>query len=1118
MSVDRTRLRVRGAPLPRPVDEHHDPTQSARSVVIVHVQANDREQPERAVAVELLDGAPLDIVGSDLSGDLLEARAWAARQLVPSFPGTRITPTVLDLAQLVRFFVRRCADRSAVFAAFDVPWTVGRLSANARRPKAGTGLSLGLVGCGWSHRETGKWMDSDYYSRLRVDPREGEDGGAFARWIPSRSRRKSKRPAAGPIIDLKVFGAALGHDVESPAALATGLGVPWPSFPASLDRLLVEGLALAECYRRLVTELGEIAPGLAPQSCWSAGSAITHGLQEAGMRSPAETTASLPAAAIGGAAASFHGASTSALLVGHLTTMALADLNATYPAMFSLLGLTPHLSADHFESVPVDPAEVTELLCASGLRGRLDDRSFWRSLGSLFVVVEPHGQSALPCQRQADDRWRSVVVPLDLSGGALPFQACDLIRSALDGGLDKIVRAFRVEAAGVAEGLEPVRLPSGASVDLTREDYGQALITERELASAGAAMCGHNRVTFAKGLAVSGAWGIFARVDRRQSRTPVDAWAVGPFGDVLSAMTNRPDLAGPRTLWHLAAAMPAACRAIVGIACQDIEHDLGGSIAAIAVDSIAVPAALDGRLEACAGGPQRLRDGTEAIRLASSEALGSVLSRFDRLLYPDGGAAWKIEHDTLARPTAGLVVGVNKLLLGRACEGGWTLVRSSDTGLGDHFLDPTGTGARLDDGRTTWSAELEERLLADVAGRGNGASMRVPPDLPPWASLPALRPGRASSLDDLRRLRRQLGDETVMPFARYVTVDTGSAAAPICLGSGRDPAAWRSWRFARAGAPCQVAVPDEHGDLLVSDGAGPIVVGRRVKDVLRPWLAEHDPTTGGPARGLRHVLPVQSHPALVEVVGRSGEAAGEVAADDPLVFSAGDRGSLLAEAGALASGAELARRTGLRPRTAQRVVAGDVVPSEETIGRLAATEPVEDRPCTGCGTPLSGRTNRRWCTEQCRARSARERRAGESSTPDTTDLAVLLGRHFAIDTVPMSRHPSFLRAAAEVLRHMDVASAVERVLGYGSLNGATDAARVLTARLGWVSDDVRIRAELAAKDGAEEQARRAIAETQHRELLSGLVEQGELTEQEAVEELARRGYGVPSPVDERSLR
>jgi hypothetical protein len=991
--TDLVRLRVRAGIVPRPVQEPPaKPSKPSRRTVLVHVRADENERLVSAVAVEALDGVPVLVVaGVSDKAVRADAEAWAIKRNTGAKSG--MAPVgIASHDKLGRFVAKKCGTKRASFVAFETPWTLGRLCADVRKARSG-GMSVCLVGCGWPNRQSGQWQDSDFYSRVGIVSRGGEDAGAFCRWIPSRKRRKADR--GGPFVGLNVLGGALGYDAESPQTLATSAGIAWPERDNPLDQLVDEALALVKCYRRLVADLAEATPGLSPQACWSAGSIIVHGLKQAGVPQAALTTATLSPEAVGASAASFHGGLPEALLVGYATQMALADLNWTYPTMLSLLGLTPHLSAEHFEDVPADVAEVEELFRCNGLRDRLDDRAFYRSIGNLFVVVEPHGEADLPCQRQVGGgRHRFVVAPLDLSGGAVPVHACHLIGPGLAGHLPHFVTAFRVEPIGIAPDLRPLRLPSGATVDLTTGDYGQALIDERRKAEAiRDPLVRDRRVALAKSFAVSGGWGVFARVDRQRPK-PVESvrtgrdgkerrvWtyprtetvlAYGLDGEELSIETERPDVPGPFTLWHMAAAIPAACTSEIAIVRHDIENAYCGTVAVVATDSIGVPVSRDGGLVPCPGGPHRLPDGREAIRALTPDELLSVLTSRDKVLHPNGGSAWKIECDSLDKPTVGFVAGVNKLLLGRKERGRFRLVRSSDTGLGDHYLDPTGTGVRLEDGRMAWPARLQEAFLSDVQVRGNEALLRIPPGLPEWAYRPALRPGRASTLEELRLLRRQLLDPTIGPFTRYAIAPIRGEHPPVCLGTGRDPATWQSWAWMQ-GKQCRIAVRDRTGNLVRSEGRGTVFEVDTHRQVFRGWLTEHD-VTGGPKRGLRRVEPVRSHPALVDPVGRSGELAGERPEDDPIVFPSAAPASLLAELSRL-SGAQIAQHSGLPPRTAQRLVSGSVKPFPTTVDLAVAavidlvpTRCAAGNECrhaeAGLGAVLD-RRHRRWCSESCR--------------------------------------------------------------------------------------------------------------------------------------------------------
>ncbi len=964
--TDLAHLRLRVAPEPRPLADAK-PVLAPRRVELVHARTDDEGRLVAAVRLGMLDGL-IDEVMMTWPGHEDQAAAWAAAPQLPA--GAEVA--AVGIGQFVRGLLKRCWQRRNSLTAFGIPAILALLSTDARR--SGAGVSLGLLGAGSPSRKTpGKWADSSFYPRVAITSRGSEEAGAYVRLQPpwhTGGRHKTK-PLGGPATDLQVLGSALGAVSSSPAALCRSYGGRWPDLPDFCDQLLAEALALAEVYGRMLDDLAEVAPGLAPQACWSAGSIAAAALQDAGVRAPAETMGRLPRWVLGACASACHGGLAEALLVGVPLPMAIFDVRGTYPGVFSLLRLTPHLAADRFEVEAVPVGEVRRLFEADGFRGRLDDPWWWTEVGTLFIEVEPHGEP-LPCVRETPDRWRSVVAGLDFGGGKLWFHAADLVRPALAGRLPKLRRAFRVVAVGTAESLRPVRLPSGAICHLTTGDLGKALWHERELAAAIIdPPVRDRRVALSKALAVSAAWGIFGRVDLREDRKAVPWEAWGPNGERFQGKSRRYDQAGPLTLWHLAAAVPAACRAIVAIASHDIEA-AGGSVAAVMTDSITLPAAPEARLVPCPGGPHRLADGSEAVRLLSFADVRSIFSRFDKLF---GRQAWKAEAGSLDRETWGLVAGVNKVLFGHFEGETFTLDRSSDTSLGDHYLDPSGTSAKLPDGRTAWAAELERAHLARLVARASDADVQ-PDNLPSWSEdRPAMRPGRGTTMADLRWLRHQLGDPTVPAFARYVR-----AGEAVCLGADRDPATWRSWPWYSNGTRCQVGVLGLGGELSLSEAPATswreTVVVPTIGEVFERWQDEHDPTVAGPKAGLRHVLAVQSHPALVEYVGRSGEAT--TGRDDALRVGVGGTESLRQDARRVGPSELVAR--GVPRRTAMRASVGKTEPRRPTVERLAAAvaEGQAKRSCAGCGgdLPPRSRAGRRWCSEGCRKGATRGRFMG----------------------------------------------------------------------------------------------------------------------------------------------
>ncbi len=988
MSKELVPVRFRVALPPRPAGASSGEARAPRVVEALYVETDKCERFAGAVLVELHDGAVTEVLVADPTGG---GDSLAALPVIAGPPGSVVAPRAVCVSDLCRHVERRCGKAGAALVVFDVRASAGRLAAHSRRLARGSGVSIALVGCGWFHREHGRWMDSDYRRRLALVT--GGAGRVFARWQPPRKKRRTGR--GGPVIQLDVLGTALGHAATTQAGLVSSLGQEWPSGADAGERLVRRGLQMAECYRRLAGELAQVAPGLSPHRCWSAGSISTHALRRAGVRSPAATTTSLPAWVVGAIASAMHGPEATAAFIGVPGPMALVDLNRTFLRMFSLAGLTSHLACHHFEVVEADPADIERFLGSHDLRSQLDDRATWRRWSTTFVLVEPQGEN-LPVHRKADEHWRSVTAPFDFCGGAVWLHAFDLFGPALHGCVPRILRRFSIQPAGTAPDLGPVRMPSGALVDLSAADadWGRACEDERDVAAAIADPLARSaREQLAKGFGVAGCWGNFGRTDQLSAPRPVVVTtidgagkerkrlrylptvlveATGPRGEHLVKETERPEVAGPLALDHINAAIPAACRAIMAIATYDLAQ-IGCTVAATMTDALVI-----------------------ALGDAHREQVRQALARFDGLLCPAGGGAWKEEITSLTEPTLGVVLGVNKVLLGRTEEGRFVLVRSTDTQAGEHFLDPTGTGDLLRDGRTAWGAALEEPLFEAAVPTGE---VRVPGALPAWADdRPAMRPRRAATFEQLQSLRSRTGCPTLQPGCRYLVVAGFEEGGPVCLGADHDPAQWRDLDWRADGVPCRVGILGADGDTVASKGTGRIFIGATHRDVLRSWLQERDPTMEGPRQGLRHPALVRSHPALVELVGRVDTWSADRDADpaDAEVYGEGDVVPLVDGARALGTAVLAAR--GLAPRTADRVVAGKGRHSSRVLAKTAAaiaTGPVERR-CQGpgCTETVTGRRDKRFCTNACRMAA---QRAPMAPSPAATDVVcarcgcVLLG-------------------------------------------------------------------------------------------------------------------------------
>ncbi|HLM21088.1 MAG TPA: hypothetical protein VK390_06130, partial [Propionibacteriaceae bacterium] len=78
-----------------------------------------------------------------------------------------------------------------------------------------------------------------------------------------------------------------GGELDESEQACRWFGVDWPAESVEgLERLRAEARALTHLYGHALTELGRVAPGLAPQRVHSFGSIANHALHAAGVRPP----------------------------------------------------------------------------------------------------------------------------------------------------------------------------------------------------------------------------------------------------------------------------------------------------------------------------------------------------------------------------------------------------------------------------------------------------------------------------------------------------------------------------------------------------------------------------------------------------------------------------------------------------------------------------------------------------------------------------------------------------------------------------------------------------------------------------------------------------------------
>jgi hypothetical protein len=355
---------------------------------------------------------------------------------------------------------------------------------------------------------------------------------------------------------------------------------------------------------------------------------------------------------LGAAASACFGGLFRALIVGIAMPLALRDIRSAYATMASLLGIGRLFGCASIRTVEHDPGWLLDLLADVAAGGdRIRDRSTWRRLGLTFVTLRPHGEWLPATVQLPNGEWRTVVAPLDLSGGTATFHWCDVV-AAVAAGADAtafdIVRIFELRPEGAPRRkTRRIRLGSGLLVDPFTEDLGAACIADRALAKASGEKW---REGFAKANGNAACYGALGRVDRKTRPQPVETVVIGSDGQRLTVRTRHPEVPGPYAFLPAAGGVAAGTRLVMALVRRAVLAD-GSEVAAMHADSVAIPTSTTGGWVDCPGAP----DGR--LRVLSYAELDRILVWFAPL-----GVQFKPEIGTADEPSCGLVVGVNKVI------------------------------------------------------------------------------------------------------------------------------------------------------------------------------------------------------------------------------------------------------------------------------------------------------------------------------------------------------------------------------------------------------------------------------------------------------------------------
>ncbi|MGH9014567.1 MAG: hypothetical protein ACRDZ1_11605, partial [Acidimicrobiia bacterium] len=459
---------------------------------------------------------------------------------------------------------------------------------------------------------------------------------------------------------------------------------------------------------------------------------------------------------------------------------------------------------------------------------------------------------------------------------------------------------------GTARRLRPVRLASGTRVDLAAgDDAYTSLVAERRRLEAGRPALAHGCKVAANALA----HGIVSRFDRGryQLATPARVVVAAGPGEHAETRTRHVERAGPWTFPPAAAIVTAGARLVLAMLERALA-DAGATVpwAWCDTDGAGVIATPAGGLVACAGGPDRLPDGTPAVRAVGFDQLRHSLDGFTPLNVLGEGSPWRVEHQALDEPLEASVVALKRYCLVRDTPGGVEIVGASEHGLAGVLADPYQGERDEHSGVRRTVVEAWQWLLDPSAPQ------------PACAGLPALEPRVAGTPAIAAQADVRPG--AFYYQARPPLLRPGPAGGALLAPYEPDRARWASLAWSQRGKPIVTRAGLALGETV---RPGTVPIGTLGDELTRYRL------TALPAGWAPVTAPDATGDATVDGEGGPCVLAPALVASDP----------------------------------ARRVLVGREAFAEPEHGdqRLRA---LTYGTCAGCGIPLpEGRTA--WCSTAC---------------------------------------------------------------------------------------------------------------------------------------------------------
>ncbi len=779
----------------------------------------------------------------------------------------------------------RHRDRCSV-VGFNLPFDFGRL---ARHWSPGRGQFRG----GWSLGSWGSWVSVRRWKghpfRPRLRFKAIDSKRTLFSWGGTKDPDDRLPGERGRFVDLRTLAFALtdrSHSLES-ACRAFGVaftkdeveyGVISPQLVAyALDDVAATGWL----YRALLDELEEHEGiDLVPRRLYSPATVGVQYLKAMGIEEPM-TKFDLPDETHGYAMSGFYGGRAEARIVRTPVLVAYVDATSMYPTVNALLGTWDLLTAADLEQADATDRVRRLLADPDDLYRQCFDPEFWRKgIGVTLVEVDHPDGALLPVRGEYDELSDGYGIGLNPTryDGTLWYMLPDVINATIqDQQPVPIRRAIRILPVDIQDGLRPVKLRGGKTIDPRSEDLFTAFIEHRHQTKQNQDLPAETRQRldlFLKITANATGYGALARFDRRNLSQPVEATVHGP-DDPFTIETTTPEDPGPYTLPPIAASITAGGHLMLGLLERAVT-DAGGSYAFCDTDSMGIVTSLDPTPLPC-----ETADGTNTINPLSPNDVRRLLELFEALNPYDSELIphlWTEEHDSINNPLWCYAISTKRYVLYRLGDDGRPeVVDWSEHGLGQ-YLDPI--DKRDDQGRRVWVKQAWEWIL-----NGNG----VREAMPPWADLPAVSrfslttPAVATWFTGYDR--RQPRHKRIRPSS------FGLIAHPdLLLGKadGRQPTAlyntnsdqWLDldWYDRNTGEPIDVTTASPGDPQLYEHLAEGRVMIRTLGDVLAEFrmrpehksLAPDGSPATGRTKGQLRRRPIEGAPVLTDLIGKEG--------------------------------------------------------------------------------------------------------------------------------------------------------------------------------------------------------------------------------------------------------